>query len=357
MLKNLEQRFSRTRYLRGNKDTVLLRAGGSSREWLVGRELCLYALIDCTSVPAGKRHSFVEIAVRRLAPFADPECHVVWTQHAAMAWIWSRAAMTPEEDGALLRGENDLLFPESVYLGVPENEGVFLLSDSNGYEGRIWREQQLTASTWWPEIPTFEQWATFCRSAGFAVPTDVPEPAPHRLADQPWADHRRRSTLALVQRYQRPAALAAAFALAALFAWQAGGLARLAFARLSVAKETRALNDRLSNILNARERAESDAAQDMQLLDLRPATGQVQVMARVAKLLQNSQGQILEWSAPERNTIAVTLRVQNPNPEQLVKALETSGQFTEVSADTGAGQNEIVLKARTLPSTAQKAGS
>ncbi len=300
-------------------------------------------------MPAGKRHGFVEIAVKRLAPFADPECHVVWTATAAMVWIWPRASMQPDEDGVPLRNELDSVYPESVYLGQPEPAGEMLLNTSDGFEGRIWREQLLIASRWWPTVPSLSDWSDFCRGAGDGVPEQVPQAQPYLLHDRPWADHRRRTAAAWLQRIQRPAALAATFLLAALLAWQAGSLARLAMARAEVAKETQSLNSRLSNILLARENANRDAADADTLLRLRPPRAQVPLMARVAQLLHDSGGQIVEWSAPERDKLSITLRLAKPDPEALVKSMEASGILTEVTSDNGAGPNEIVLRGRVLP--------
>lgn len=300
-------------------------------------------------MPAGKRHGFVEIAVKRLAPFPDPECHVVWTATAAMVWIWPRASMLPDEDGVPLRNELDAVYPESVYLGQPEPAGEPLLSTSDGFEGRIWRDELLVASRWWPAVPALSDWSDFCRGAGGSVPEHVPEAQPFLLQDRPWADHRRRTATAWFQRIQRPAAFTATFLLAALLAWQVGSLVRLAIARAGVAQEAQTLNSRLGNILLAREHATRDAADADTLLRLRPPMAQITLMARMAQLLQGSNGQIVEWSVPERGKLAVTLRLAKPDPEALVKSMEASGILTEVTSDSGAGPNEIVLRGRVLP--------
>lgn len=314
----------------------------------MARGLCLYALIDCTNVPTGKRHGFVEIAVRRLAPFPDPECHAVWTASAAMVWIWPRSRMMPDEDGIPLRSERDAVYPESVYLGQPEVGGESLLATFEGVEGRIWRESLLIASRWWPQMPSLSEWSGFCRSAGCPMPEQVPPLQACPLQDRPWADHRQRSAGAWLQRLQQPIAMAMAFILASILAWHTGGLVRLAFARSHVAKETETLNERLSDILQAREHAIGDAAVADRLLALRPPMAQLPLMARIVELLRSNNGQIVEWSVPERDKLAITLRMTNPDPEALVKIMEASGVLTEVTSDAGAGPEEIVLHGRVL---------
>lgn len=348
-LKRLERRFSTTRLLRSSRGTELLRAGGNAREWIVARSLCVYALIDYSNVPAAKRRGFVEISVRRLAPFPDPECHVVWAPTAAMTWIWPRSRTLTEEAGVPPRGDEDGLSVESVFLGRTEAEGLFLQRTCDGFEGRVWRDNVLLQSRWWPESPALEEWRDFCRGAGLQVPDHVPEPAPYQMHDRPWADSRQRNALARLRQLQRPAAMAAALVLAGALAWQVGGLVRLGVARAAVARETDALGVKLGAILAARDHALADAAAADQLLGLRPAVREITLMARMSRLLADSGATVLDWSVPERGNLALSLRMERPDPEALVKLVQSSGLLTDVSVDGASGGGELVVHGRLPP--------
>lgn len=91
-----------------------------------------------------------------------------------MAGIWGYPTST-EHLGRYL--------PETL-AQLPLDNGARLVSGLSGVEGQIWREQNLVASRWWPQVPQEKDWNGFIRAAQESLGTlDFPLPAAVQV---PW---------------------------------------------------------------------------------------------------------------------------------------------------------------------------
>lgn len=333
----------------------MLHAGSASQEWIVARSLCAYTTFDCSQVPAKRRAGFLDIAVRRWAPFADPDYHVAWSGGMAMVWAWSRACLADPATPGQVPSEGDRGLPESMFLGAPQAAGESLQACVEGVEGRVWRDHVLVASQWWPQAPDRAQWNWFLRGAGAGV-VDAPPPVqelPRQAA--PWASPGRRSFEDVGRRLQRPALLAAALAGVFVFAWQLGGFLPLAWRHFAIQSDIAALEPGLQPILQARESADRDAARITELLALRPAASQSRLMAEVGALLPARGVNVTQWKYDDRQGLEVMVRANPTDPQPLVQALEESAWFGEASAEPGDGADRIRLRARVEAPSAEPA--
>ena len=134
----------------------------------------------------------------------------------AAALLKARNEALPDQDGALVVPDksgsgsatdnapaaNDVVmagvwgYPTSTqHLGrylpetlaqLPLDNGARLVSGLSGFEGQIWRKQNLVASRWWPQIPQETDWNGFIRAAQETLGIlDFPLPEAVQL---PWRD-------------------------------------------------------------------------------------------------------------------------------------------------------------------------
>lgn len=91
---------------------------------------------------------------------------------APLASIWSFPT-PPNRPGRYL--------PETL-AQVPLHEGARLVEGLSGFEGQIWKNNDLAASRWWSRAPTETHWDSFIRSAQESLgPLDMPRPAAARV--------------------------------------------------------------------------------------------------------------------------------------------------------------------------------
>lgn len=352
-LARLQLRFSPRRIRLGSDGNQPLGGGeGDSTLFLVGRELCLFIALDAGKVPVKQRKAFAALAVRRAAPFPDPEFDVAWSAAGTAAiWYWSRAraeALAAGEPGRRKR-----FVAEALYAGMPQAQGVELLHYSTGFEARVWKDSRLVASRHWPDPPTPAQWREFLRGSSLAI-GDVallPEPRDAALASAPWSRQAANSgalQLSGLDQYLPKAALG----LAALVLLAAGvELGCIARAQADIWRAQSAatrLDAPLQRILAARDatdRASEEIASLLSLHGLRPT---ISLMAEVTRLMPGADWQIQRWNQPTPDTVEIGLVAPGSNPEQLVSAWEESPMFKNVTTELG-DENELVVKASIVP--------
>lgn len=328
--------------------------GGTGRDvlCLVGRELSLFLAINVSKIPDKQRRGFVELTVRRAAPYDDADFDVSWLGDWAAVWHWSRKRIVEGYGGEL--PARTRFASEGPYVGqVQESEGtrIEVLRLIAGFEGRIWRSGVLTASRWWPAEPTAEQWQLFLRGTGGAQleSTAPPPPVAAAINTRRWSRTTSRSQalqMSSLQAHVPRATLAVALAAVALFAWELGAIAR---AKIDVARangQARNLDDSLKRILAARASADADLQAISALLALRQARPQHQLLAEVVRLMGGKQWRLHNWQQPTPDRIEATLALTRPDPEALVSAWEASPMFQDVTTELSRQQNEIVVRAK-----------
>lgn len=338
--------FSPSRWLRRAEGLQQLAEGGNGQEWVLARGFCAYTVLDGAAVPARKRRGFIDMAVSRWSPFADPQSHVEWVGDRAMVWAWSRTRAL-ESGGEPIAAPPRRILPETLFRGQPLPDGQELVVLDAGHEGRVWRDNVLVSSHWWPEAPPLQDWNEFRRGAGLQPADALPEPMPYPLAEHAWSAQRTQGVAESLGQYRQKALLAVVgIGVAALTALLVGALA-LKVSIWQVDRQIAAQEQALGRIIDARDKAlQARAAIDAELA-LRPPAGQIELLALMGELIPG-QWQLQEWKMPDADTLQVTAKMPNGDPRAIVTALENSKRFAEVTADIGRQRDTVSIKAKIL---------
>ncbi|RZA22304.1 MAG: hypothetical protein EOP93_00425 [Lysobacteraceae bacterium] len=313
---------------------------------MLARAFCTYTVLDGAAVPARKRRGFAEMAIARWSPFADVQSHVEWVGDRAMVWAWSKSRIE-EGDDVEARPPPRRVWPESLFRGQPKSEGEELVALEEGFEGRVWRDGVMTASCWWPAVPALDEWNEFRRGAGLPPASAHPVPVETGLGDRAWTAPKAIGVGEAFGRYGDYLALAAVGVGTAVVCALLVGVLALKVSTWQLEREIAEREQSLERIINARDRAlTARAAIDVRLA-LRPPAGQVELLALVGSLMAGNW-QLVEWKAPDAQSLEVTARMANPDPRAIVSAWEASRRFSGVTAEIGRQPDTVVVKARVL---------
>lgn len=322
----------------------------------MGRELCLFTTVDASKAPAKQRRDFTALAVRRVAPFLDPDFDAVWfADGTAAIWYWSRARVAALAAGE--PGKRKRFVAEALYLGQSQEQAIELLAFTGGIEARAWTENRLQASRYWPQLPTIEQWRDFLRGAGKAAPASSLPPQPQLVApaDAPWnrvstgADKLQLSGL---DQYLPKAALGMAVLFLLVAGFQSGSILRAEIDIWRTRAAAADLDAPLRRILDAREATDNAMAEIDRLLTLRGGRAPTSLMAEFTRLMPGKEWQVKKWSQPTGDTLEVEMLAPGSNPEELVSSWEASPMFSNVTTELGRN-NELTIKATITPASAQ----
>ena len=331
--------------LRRSDGLVVLEAGRAGQDWVLARQFCSYTFLDASSIPIARRKSYVLMAVQRWSPFPDSSFHIEWVGPRAMVWAWSKSQIQRSSDGELALVPRRV-WPESLFRGAPCTNEAALVGVDEGMEGRVWRNQGMTACHWWDAVPSLEEWNALLRGAGLPAVIAVPMPQAFPLAAVPWTRQRAEALNELASRHRTMLqALAVGLAIA-LLAVPFAACLRLAAKTALLEQVIRAKTASVGSTLQAREAAERDRAAVDELLQLRPPKRQLQLMSSVVAATPGTGWKLLEWRMPDTGSLEVVMQMANPDPTALVRGWEGSGVFKDVSVDIGrVGLNEVVIKA------------
>lgn len=355
-LARLQHRFSPRRIRLGSDGNKPLGGGeGDSTLFLVGRELCLFISLDAGKVPVKQRKAFADLAVRRAAPFADPDFDLAWTPTGTAAiWYWSRGRVETLAAGE--PGRRKRFAAEAMYAGAPTAQGVELLRYPTGFEGRVWKQSELVASRSWPSGPSPAQWREFLRGAGLGAQDAAALPDAKEVvwSSTPWS---RQSTdngtlqLSGLDQYLPKAALGLAALVLLIAGAEIGFIVRAQTDIWRAKAAATRLDAPLKRILDARDATDQAGDEIADLLALRGMRPTTSLMAEVTRLMPGTDWQIQRWNQPTPDTVEVGLVAPGSNPEQLVSAWEASPMFKNVTTELG-DDNALVVKATIAPPTA-----
>ena len=292
------------------------------------------------------------MAVRRAAPFPDPDFDAAWLPDGTAAiWYWSRAKVTELAAGE--PGKRKRFVAEATHLGKPRENDVELLHLAEGFETRAWKANRLLASRWWPEQPSAEQWLDFLRGAGMPACSvaNIPEAVASEPAASSWG--RAASGVEALQLFGLNQYLPkVTLALVALFLLVIGGqLGSIARAQLDIWRaqaDATDLDAPLKRILDAREATDKASAEIASLLSLRGLRPATSLMAEFTRVMPNKEWQVKKWNQPTPDTLEVNMLAPGSNPESLVSTLEDSPMFKNVTTELGR-DNELTIKATITP--------
>lgn len=348
----LRHRFSPRRIRLGHNGIQPLAGGeGDAVVCVVGRELCLFIEVNAEKVPTKQRPAFVATAVRRNAPFPDPDFGLNWEGGHACIWYWSRARVQDllGQPPSRIKPSRIKYVPEALFVDQAHVDHVQLLALKEGVEGRVWKQARLVASRWWPASPELSAWSSFLRGAGIALDagTGVPQPEAGTIAAAQWSASRANQGLLLPELgpYLPRLLLASALALTLVLGWEAGSIARAQTDTWRARSAAQDMDDALRRILEARSHADTYRAEIDQLLALRQGVPQNRLLAEYARLAAGKEWQIKLWQQPTPDRLEVTLAMKDPDPEALVSTWEASPLFKDVSTELSRQQNEVTIKA------------
>ncbi len=319
---------------------------------VVGRELCLFTTIDASKAPRKQRREFAALAVRRAAPFPDPEFDAAWSPDGTAAvWYWSRSRVNAL--AAAEHARRKRFVAEAIYIGEPRNESEELLQLGVGVEARVWKAGQLQASRWWHEVPLLDEWRAFLRGAGHAVSdaTTVPKPLQVVLEKSAWSQQASgagKLELSGLDQYLPRVALSLGALLLLVVGAELGNIIRAQTDIWGGQSAATDLDGPLKRILEARDatdKAGVEIASMLSLHGLRPTTS---LMAELTRLMPGQNWQIKKWVQPTADTVEVTLIAPGSNPEALVSTFEASPMFKSVTTELGR-DNELTIKATITP--------
>lgn len=330
--------------LRRSDGLTRLQEGGVGQEWILARRFCAFTLLDASAIPFVRRKAFVDIAVKRWSPFADTRHHIDWVGAHAMVWAWSHSQILDIGDGEVAAVPRRVL-PETLYRGTPRLNEALLVAMDEGVEGRVWRDDTLMACQWWPVVPTLDQWNSFRRGAGLGASEATPLLESPPMARLPWTRQRAAGVADMAGRHRKLLQGVAAGLVVAMLALPLAASLRLvaktAMLERVIDKEAASIGDTLA----AREAAERDMAAIEKLLQLRPPRRQLQLMSAVIAASTSNDWKLLEWRMPDSHSLEIVLQMANPDPTALVRGLEATKVFRDVSVDIGRSNNEVTIKA------------
>jgi len=326
---------------------------------LVPRSLCTFRRVPLTNrTRAGLRAASLQAEQELNA--ARPRSIVVPDRNGAKwAGVWSWDAATSADEPAAAKASLEGMFtvPEPV-ARAGAADGVRLVKGLEGYDGEAWQNGNLTASRWWPDIPSDSEWTYFVRSAR-ALPGDTrsedghlrPEPAaPDWLGQYPPLAQDERALARTVS----PARLAGGLFVVVLavlsfrvaeFAVYSAQSAKLE-ARLADASEARA------NIARLRRVAQSQNAIAKSLSQIGDEMLVVDAITQTLMLLPPEDLNVQQASFAE-GELTVRAGVLNPvNAPDLVKDLEAIPGVEEAFIESGASNRTVSVRLKTrLPVT------
>lgn len=311
----------------------------------MGREHCLFLALDASNVPGKQRASFVHLAVKRAAPFADPAYDVAWTGGHAAVWFWSMARANAVLGDISSRRVRFLAEPR--FVGSAHSERIEVLAVSNGAEARVWKDGCLVANRWWPNVPEASDWGRFIRGAGVASSSPCPAPLDAPISDRPWNRQTPTGFTGILDTYSVREWLALpVIAMCAVTGALAGASMRNSLELHALRAEVATLTLSAGEILDARARAEAAKLTIDQLLALRPPASPQQLAASLVAALQGQSWSLRSLAIDESGLFAATLELSSVDPAGLVSALEASGTFAEPTVEIIPNSSQVILRAR-----------
>lgn len=326
---------------------------------LVGRELCLFLALDATHVPAKQRRELVRLAVKRAAPFADPEFDAAWIGGRAAVWFWSADDIARRV--ASLTGVRLRLFAEARFLGSHHASGVERLSLGQGVAARVWRDGALVADRWWVEAPAPNEWERFLRGAS----APAVDPCTHEAvvdADLPWDRRTSSGAGTLFSQFTVREWLLVPTLLAAVTVGTfAGAFLRNAIALQGMRGDVERLTESAGEILDARTAAEGASTRAQALLGLHRHASPVVYADGLATALEGQAWELRSLAVDEAGLMTATLEMPNVDPANLVATVEATPRLTDATVEIVPNSRQVVLRARDEPAadaqTADPAGT
>ena len=309
------------------------------RQWIVGRDHCLYQLFPMSDMPPAERKSAVDVAIRQWSPFADSGTCVVWHEDMAQVWIWDEAERrkAAAENGVV----KAQAIPETLLQPVPNQDGVRLVSCGHGVEGQIWKHGVLAASHWWPLQPDRDNWIRFLLSSDYDPGMTIMEPEKCPFLDKPWG---RSSTLSrtFLQFQEKRLVAAIFFVLSFVMIWQLVSLWKWQDYRNDLQEQVGVLTSQVQPLLTSRGQALEDRRVAEELLSLSAYPTMLELWAVMIERQVGKDVRMIDWHYSE-GKLSFTLQGKNMDPRFNVKAFQEHPFFTGVTVEKGRNPMELTV--------------
>lgn len=313
---------------------------------MLSRALCRFARFDLKSVAKAQRARALDLQVRQWSPYAASGTCVLWEQDGALVWVWDADLVSAAAAAHGLKPAQLAAVPETLFYPRRDN-GIYLYSALDGFEGQIWRDGNLLGSRWWPAMPNGGEWLNFQRDIGAAADgrvAEVPQPLAAEWGNKPWG---KPVSLAQTQteggRYERGVVYVAALSLLAPTLWYGMNLIKLRQAMAVRSTELRELSGRAEPIQAARGQALDALNRASALQSLNPYPDQLSLMGRVAEVLPKDGAYLKEW---EFLNGKLKIVVTSPNKlvsSEYVKLFQAANPFKNVQALPGNDSASLAL--------------
>ena len=223
------------------------------------------------------------------------------------------------------------------------SDGLHLIRCAEGFEGQFWSDGELTASRWWAQAPSREQWIEFQRGTGVQPLGDAPLLEVPLWRRRRWTDSGEGLSHG-IERRSREVVVAGLALLLAGYGYFGGALAHHATALADLQSRVEQAERQAAPARIERDRALAN----LEFLDnytkLNPYPPQLALFARVAEKLPQNGARITAWSY-QRGELQFT--VFSPSAVDIlfyVKTYSAVPGFTEVTATNGDSQQTLRVK-------------
>jgi hypothetical protein len=343
----------------GNKGLTQGAVGDGPTILVISRALCQFRLF--TPVGGGntaKARAALALMIRNWVAYKDFEYISIEAGPSIMVWAWSRAKASEGLAQSNHKSGRVLQLPETL-LSAKGPDGIRLVRCIDGFEAQNWKNGVLKDSRWWANAPSVSEWVSFQRAASAKpaeIRTEVPAPEDLVLLEKPWGGTGSSAFTVLGRISPAELGYALTFAACLPFVFLFGSYLRVSLDIRKIDGKLSALQSSVGPILEARERSFAELDRIKALLALDPYPQQIQLMARVASLIQINGTQLADWNY-QRGDLDIGLQAPNGlDARDYVERFELAGPFKDVTVDRNNAQITFLrMKVKTLAESAQKA--
>ncbi|MBV8890003.1 MAG: hypothetical protein JO305_10080 [Alphaproteobacteria bacterium] len=313
------------------------------RYWVVGRSLCAFRIFRFPSADRSGLRSFAALKAREWAPYAEVGFHAHLTGDAATIWAWDGARARDAMLSTAVRPARLAVVPETA-MQRPGQDGTRLIACVEGFDGQVWSAGELSASRWWPHLPSRDQWRDFCRGGGISGLSNggPPSAEPALWRTRPWTNSGEGFG---IERRGREALAAGVALMLAGYGYVGGSFARDELALQQTTQRLRQVEQQAAPAIADRAQALANLQYLADFEKLNPYPSQLAVLAQVAEKLPSNGAQIIAWSYQEGE---LQFTVQSKPPPDILFYVKTYSDvpgFTQVTADRAdAGGLRIKLR-------------
>ena len=313
---------------------------------VIGREACIFACLDFRGIKKSLQKSSLELQLKQLAPFEQFETYFIWKNEHVMAWIWSsnKNTNTPPVN-------TNKYIPETLLLGEQHHSKPEIIQVNKGYEARLWRDELLVGSQYWPSLPTIDEWNNFLRNHSMESQEKLPEILAYSLNDTPWYQpHIIEIILNKCKTINFSLLIATVFF--TFLAYSYSGLVRINQKLVESENQYSIALSEANDIVTARNNAIQQLSIINQINNLSNWPSQIELLATCNHILHQLSATLIGWKFDD-GELHLVIKTNNSDPTVFISSFESSKLFNEVNLGPQGNDGALSLhmKLRPLNST------